>query len=203
MADELQHLLDRIQTDGVEKAEAESKTIIEEAKAKAAKILEDAGAAAKATRAQAEKDAEAFIRRAEQSLQQAARDTVLSVKSAVDSALEALVAKAADKEVTGDLLKSLIETAVKAYAEEGKPLDVIVPEARQEEFAAWAAAAFADAAGDGVDIKGDRTLAYGFRVSMADGRIQHDFSSEAITEALAKLLRPKLAEILKNAQKES
>ena len=200
MADELQHLLDRIQSDGVEKAQTESDLIIEQARAKASEIIDEAEKQAKSSLEEAEEGAQAFTRRAEQSLQQAARDTVLSVQSAIENTFKALLGAEVDKDVSGDLIKTLIETAVKAYAEKGASLDIMVPEAEQSSLAEWAAGAFRDAAGDGVEIKGDRTLAQGFRVSMADGRIQHDFSAEAITDALAALLRPQLAGILKAAQ---
>ena len=75
MAEELQQLLEKIQHDGVEKANAEAATILAKAKADAAAILKDAESKAAAFRAQAETDAKAFEERAQKTISQAARDT--------------------------------------------------------------------------------------------------------------------------------
>ena len=93
MAEELQQLLEKIQHDGVEKANAEAATILAKAKADAAAILKDAESKAAALRAQAETDAKAFEERAQKTIFQAARDTVLEVKDAIGRMLEKLLAK--------------------------------------------------------------------------------------------------------------
>ena len=57
MSEDLQSLLEKINRDGVEKAQAESDRIIAEAKAKAAAIVKEANEAAAAAKADAEKSA--------------------------------------------------------------------------------------------------------------------------------------------------
>ena len=93
MAEELQQLLEKIQHDGVEKANAEAAAILAKAKAEAAAILKDAEDRAAACRAQAEADAAAFAERAGKTVSQAARDTVLEVRQGIDRLLENLLAK--------------------------------------------------------------------------------------------------------------
>ena len=82
MAEELQSLLDRIQSEGVAKAEARAAEIVAEAEKKAAEI-----------RAAAEADAATLQSRAEQSLQQAARDVRLQVGAAIQETLERVLLK--------------------------------------------------------------------------------------------------------------
>ena len=80
MAEELQGILDRINADGIAKADAERKEIIAKAKDEAAKIIADAKAEAACIVKNAEGEADAFRKRAENALVQAARDIKISLK---------------------------------------------------------------------------------------------------------------------------
>ena len=93
MAEELQQLLEKIQHDGVEKANAEAAAILAKAKADAAAVLKDAETKAAALRAQAETDARAFEERARKTISQAARDTVLDVKASLGKLFDKLLAQ--------------------------------------------------------------------------------------------------------------
>ena len=93
MAEELQQLLEKIQHDGVEKANAEATAILAKAKADATAVLKDAETKAAALRAQAETDARAFEERARKTISQAARDTVLDVKASLGKLFDKLLAQ--------------------------------------------------------------------------------------------------------------
>ena len=86
MAEQLQGLLERIQKDGIDKADAEGQRIIDDAKAQAASIISDAEAKAKAGLDNAEREGAAFAERGKVALQQAARDVVITVGDAISSA---------------------------------------------------------------------------------------------------------------------
>jgi len=49
---------------------------------------------------------------------------------------------------------------------------------------------------DGVRIAPNADVRAGFRVSLANGRIEYDFTAKAIQTSLAKFLRPALAKII-------
>jgi len=48
-----------------------------------------------------------------------------------------------------------------------------------------------------VELKSNRKLASGFRISNKEGSVYYDFSSEAVAKQLSAYLNPKLAELLK------
>ena len=83
MAEELQQLLEKIQRDGVDKANAEAAAIVAKAKAEADAIVKKAQEDAAAAEAKGKADAEAYAARAKETISQAARDTVLKVKDDV------------------------------------------------------------------------------------------------------------------------
>ena len=78
--EDLQSLLEKINRDGVEKAEAEAKKIVAAAQAKADEIVKNAQAAAAKAKAEAQTESEAYAARAAETVRQSARDIVLGVK---------------------------------------------------------------------------------------------------------------------------
>ena len=57
----------------------------------------------------------------------------------------------------------------------------------------------AQAMREGIELKGDGAIVSGFRVSLVDDNVEHDFTEAAITTALCELLRPHIADIVKQA----
>ena len=74
MAEELKHLIEQIQKEGVEKADEQANTIISQAKEKAAKIVAEAEQKAYESLLKAKNESEAFAERSVKTLEQAARD---------------------------------------------------------------------------------------------------------------------------------
>jgi len=199
MAEELQSLLERIQKDGVEKAEQRATEIVAEAKQKATATVKKAEARAVAIREEAEREAAAFAERGRRSVEQAARDIVLSVRQAVNKTFENLVAAEVADALDSDILKQVLVKAVESYCRETTaetPVELLIPAKQQKEVAKFLTAKYSRALRAGLDIKADRALGAGFRVSVVNDNVDHDFSDQAITAALCQFLRPHLAEII-------
>ena len=192
MAEELQQLLEKIQRDGVDKANAEAKAILDKANAEAKAIVEKAKEEAAATTAKAEADAQAFADRAKETIGQAARDTVMEVKNGVNKLFEGLLAQDVNAALA-DNAAALAADAVKALAD-GSDAQV----AANAKLAEALRAQLAAGAPKGVTVVTDESVGTGFSVRLDGGRVEHDFSEKAITAALAKRLRPDLAKIVKS-----
>jgi V/A-type H+-transporting ATPase subunit E len=202
MPEELQSLLDRIQRDGVEKAETEARAIVGKARQEAEALMAKARGDAESLIAQAKKDAAAYEDRARTALKQAARDAVLSVAQSVQTALQSLVRREVSTALGHhDTLRRMLAHLAENYFK-GKGagrVDVLVNPAEQKEIAEFFLSRFAAELKQGLEIKADDKIVRGFRVSAAKGNVEHDFTDEAIAQALAALLRPALAEIVKDA----
>jgi V/A-type H+-transporting ATPase subunit E len=189
MAEDLQHLIDRIRTEGVEQAESKSSEIVSAAEASAAKIVADAKAEAAKIVAQAEQDAEVFTVRSTKALEQAGRDLLLTVGKGVEQIFNALlrdvVAEALNAEVMAGLIAKL--------AEEGASVKV------SEQVLSVLQTKFAAKLKSGIDLGADQEILAGFKLVEKEGTAYRDFTDEAIVDALAAFLRPQLAEILKAA----
>ena len=175
MAEELQQLLEKIQRDGVDKANAEAAAIVAKAKEEANALVKKAQEDAAAAEAKGKADAEAYAARARETISQAARDTVLKVREALATEAVPLAAAAVKELVTG----SGAEVAASA-----KLVDAL-------------RAQLAAQAQNGVKVVADEMTDAGFTVKLDNGRVEHDFTDAAISEALAQRLRSDLAALLK------
>ena len=192
MAEELQQLLEKIQRDGVDKANAEAAAIVAKAKAEADAIVKKAQEDAAAAEAKGKADAEAYAARAKETISQAARDAVLKVKDDVTKLLTKLIAE----DVTAALATEAVPLAADAVKE-------LVTGSATAEIAAAPKlvdalrAQLAAQAQGGVKVVSDETTGAGFTVSLDNGRVEHDFTDAAIADALAQRLRADLAAFLK------
>ncbi len=201
MAEELQGLLDRIQKDGIQKADADAAKLIDEAKSKAAEIVEQAEAKAKALLEKANEDGKLFQQRSESAVGQAARDVVLSVGDAITATLQGIVSARVDAALAADDFPALIKSVITAYSksESAAGIEVLLSEAQQEKVRAYLLGEMAEEMRGGLSIKGDKGIVSGFVVSMKESGVHHDFTGSTLTKALCGLLRPQLAEIVKQA----
>lgn len=187
--EDLQSLLEKINRDGVEKAEAEAKKIIDDAKAKAEAIVKDAKTAAADAKAEAEKASADYAARAAETVKQAARDTILKIEASVTSMLEKLLVKDVEKALADEsTVKSLVTEAIKGVT---GAAEVAVP-------AKLVSALKAELASKGaITVVTDDTLGTGFSVKTDGGRVESAFTADVIAAELAKRLRSDLAALLK------
>ena len=191
MAEELQQLLEKIQRDGVDKANAEAAAIVAKAKAEADALVKKAKEDAAAAEAKGKEDAEAYAARAKETISQAARDTVLKVKEDVTKLLTKLLAQ----DVAAALATEAVPLAAAAVKElvTGSGAEV----ATSAKLVDALRAQLAQQAQGGVKVVADEMTGAGFTVKLDNGRVEHDFTDAAIAGALAQRLRADLAALLK------
>lgn len=200
MPESLQNLIDRIQQDGVAKAETQAQAIIEEAHRKADAIVKNAEATAKSKMAQAQRDADLFTERSIRAIGQAARDVVISVERAVSVMLEQTLHGEVAGALTTESVSRMLESAVAAYAGSGQNrIDLILEPEQQRAVLSLVRSRFASLLQKGVTIKADSSVTSGFRAVLTDKHVEHDFTGEAIAQALGQVLRPHQAEVLRKA----
>ena len=186
--EDLQGLLEKINRDGVEKADAEAKRIVEDARTKADAIVKEALAAAEKSKSESEQAAAAYAARAAETIRQSARDIVIGVKDSVTALLENLLAKDVDKALADEKTAGeVVSAAIKDLTGPG--------EIRCGEKLAATLKSQVSSLKSFV-ITTDANLGTGFTVKLDGGRVEHTFTGETIAAELAKRLRPDLAKLL-------
>lgn len=187
--EDLQGLLEKINREGVEKADAEARRIIAEAEARAKTIVAAAETEAAAKRAAAEQERDSMIARAEATIRQAGRDLVLAVRESLLKLLAGLLTENVEASLADEAsLKALAAAAIVDLVGPGEI--VAAPK-----FAAALKAQLA--AQKEFTIVTDDALGRGFVVRLDGGRIEQTFTAEVIAAELAQRLRPELAKLLK------
>ena len=193
MAAELQQLLEKIQKDGVDKANAEAGRILADAKARADALVKDAESRAAAAKSRAKEESAAYARRAEETIRQAARDTLIGVQNAVGRLLETVLRKNVDAALADPATVSAVAAAaVREIAGDGT-----AEIAAGAKLADSLRAQLAAEAVRGVTVVTDETAGSGFSVRLDGGRVEHAFTGDVVADALAKRLRPELAALVK------
>jgi V/A-type H+-transporting ATPase subunit E len=189
MAEELKHLIEQIQKEGVEKAQEQADTIISQAKEKAAKIVSRAEEKAYDSLLKAKNESEAFAERSAKTLEQAARDLLITVGQGCEKVVTEVLGKEVDRALSPDLLKQMIAGLVEKDAVD---FSITVSEKDKEALTAYCAE-LARESGREIELVSDAEVLSGFRVGFKDKSVYLDYTGEAIAGALAAFLRPELA----------
>jgi V/A-type H+/Na+-transporting ATPase subunit E len=201
MAEELQHLIEKIRKEGVESGEKAADSLVAEAKKKAAGIVADAQKQAKELVEKAERDAAAFEARGKATLQQAARDLLISVKNSVGDVVAGIVAEKVDVALTPEIVGQMLVKLADAYAKDGSgDVHAMLGDADAAAVKAYFAKEYQDKLAAGVQIESTKGIFKGFRAGTKNGQVFHDFTNEAIADSLASFLRSEMAQIVKAAE---
>lgn len=195
---QLQELIDKIKSNGVQSAKDEGAKIVSAARAEAVAIVAKAKAEASELLQKAEETVARNDKSGREALQLAARDLLLNLNERITSlfnaSMTATTASAMDKEHLSSLIKTVLSTlnSQNAFVISLSEKDAITfGEALKAELASLAKA--------GIEIKPTRGIDAGFRIEEKNGAIAYDFSSNVIAENLSAYVNPKLAEDIKKA----
>jgi V/A-type H+-transporting ATPase subunit E len=199
MDGELQQLIDRIKKDAVEAGRQESEALLVQAREEAAHLVRAAEARARALHEQAEREAHLFTERGQQTLQQAARDLLITVGRGVEDILSSLAAEAAEQALTPDTVAQMLVKLAGAFAANGgreARIEVLLSAEDQAALVTHFRQLYQKELAAGLTLRVDPSIVKGFKVRAEGQQVLHDYTSEAIAEALSRFLRPHLAEIV-------
>lgn len=198
MAEELQGLLDRINEEGVKKAEAEKQRIIDEARAEARDIVEKAAKDASALREEAEKANDNFKMRAESAVRQAARDVLLALKVELERRLSQALDAKCNEAMTAEFMASLIrELASGSASGSDGELEVRTALKDADSVKNLLKGTLTESYRNDPKVISDANISGGFEVSFRSGELFFDFTTDAIGELVGKYVGPQLAELIK------
>ena len=198
MAEELKHLIEQIHKEGVEKANEQSETIISQAKEKAAKIVAEAEKQANDKLLKAKTESEAFAERSVKTLQQAARDLLITVGQGCEKVVTEVLGKEVEGSLSGDLLNNMITGVVNTGS---GGVELVVSESDKAGLTSFCSE-LAKKSGKEIELITDSEILSGFKVGFKDQNVYLDYTNEAVAEALAAFLRPELAKTVSGVARE-
>ncbi|MBO4404811.1 MAG: V-type ATP synthase subunit E [Treponema sp.] len=198
---QLQELIDKIKKDGVASAENSAGKIIAEAEKKAAAIIKEAESKADSIIKAAKAETERMEKASEDAITQAGRNLIISFRDGINREVSALVQAETEKAYDKDLLKKLIPETVKAWSANPSSDDlcVLLPSKELKVLEASLKSALKAKISKGLEIKGDSSLASGFRIGAKNGSAFYDFSADEVASLFSAYLNPKTTELMKKA----
>ena len=196
MSEELQSLLEKINAEGIRKAEAERDAILAKAESEAAETVSEAKRRAEELVAKAESEAAELRTRAENAIRQAARDLVLELKHELESRLNAAVADASKAALSPEMMAEIIRVLAERFAADPEGELTVLAAVRDTASldAALAASLKASLKAKPV-VLADAGISGGVEVKVQGDELYFDFSLEALTGVLASYVGGRTAAI--------
>ena len=200
MAQELQGLLDRIQQDGLKKADSAKEQILTEAKAEAERIRLQARNDADALLKKAQDDAAGIQARAQAAIQQAARDIILTFKEDLKNRLTRLVKGAAAETLTPAFLGQILLAIAKSQSADTK-LEVLVSSQDLDKLTELVRSSLTAELQKAPTISLGQDIGAGLKLNFNGNDVYFDFTDDAITELICNYIGPRLAALLEPTPK--
>ena len=202
MAEEIQSLIEKIQQDGIKVAEEKAKEIEDQAKKQADLIQENARVESERLLSEAKDNLAKMEQSQKALLAQAGRDLLLTLKKEINAMLERLILQEIQVSITPEVMADILGRIIKEQATLGKE-DIIVTLKKEDlnKFEKGFLARLKEEVKKGIILKPSEEVRSGFLISFDNARSFFDFSDQALSEYIGTYLKPKLAELLKNALK--
>ena len=198
MAEELQSLLEKINQDGIMKAEAKKAEIIAAAEKDAAEIIADAKKEAANIIAAAEKENDSLSKRTVSALEQARRDILLQLREELASRLNEAIQDASCEALSPEFMAQLVrELAVAFSVKPDTAIHVRTSVKDAEKLDSALRAALADSFSKEPKVLAGREINNGMEVSFDGGKCFYDFTLDAVSDLLNEYLGDKLSAVFK------
>jgi V/A-type H+-transporting ATPase subunit E len=197
MAGEIKALIEKIQQEGVQAAQAKAKAITEEANVLGQAILAKAKQEADKVLNEAQEKISKMQTSSQDSLKQAARDILIKLRAEINAILEKLIASQVRQALTPLELSRIIGKLISEYgAPEKGQLIISVGKDDLEKIQKSFLEGLKEEAKKGITLQADEDVSAGFTISFDAGRSSFDFTDKALVEHLAIYLKPAVAELL-------
>jgi V/A-type H+/Na+-transporting ATPase subunit E len=197
---QVQELLERIKSEGVDTARDEAAKIVAAAEEKARSVLADAEETVAELEANTKSRIAATESASKLALMQASRDSILALRGKVQDFMRGAVLATTTDVMNSEFLSKLLPDILREIAKEaGSNLSVLLPQKTLENIDSALANRLAVELKRGVEFKPFSGINAGFRIAMEGSAANYEFSAEAVADILASRVNARLAECVKNS----
>jgi V/A-type H+-transporting ATPase subunit E len=205
MSEELQSLLEKINEEGVKKAEETRNRIIGDAGIEAEKIVGDAKAKANDIAKKANADADTVRSRGDAAVRQAVRDIVITLRGELQNRFKNVVKESTAEAMTPDLMGKIILEMVKNYNVKNPSgeadLKLILAQKDRDAMENLLKTSLVNSLKKTPEISLGQNFTAGIKISFKGDDVFFDFSDEAISEMICAYVGPRLAAVINPEKK--
>jgi len=200
---QVQELLERIKSEGVDAARAEADRIVANAEEKAESIVKGAERSAVELEAGAKSRIDAMEKASRLALIQASRDTVLALRGKVQNFMSNAILASTSEVLSAEYLSKILPELLKEMVKDTSgDIQVLLPGKTIDSLDGALANRLSRELGKGITFKPFEGIDSGFRISMDGSSAHYDFSAEAVSEILASRVNARLGEYVKESLNE-
>jgi len=202
MAQQIQELINKIKSEGIDQAEKKSKQIETEAQQEAVKIVEKAKKQAEAIVIKANEEAKQIKESTQTSLKQSSRDMILILKEEINRILLGILSKEIHDSLTSDQLGEIIISAVKSYFKESSAKGEAIVQLNSKDldkFKKGFIKKLQDKLKQSIEFQSAEDIERGFVISFDEGKSSFDCTDESLVNCLSSYLSEELKSLLKES----
>src|SRR3989338_6779919 len=200
MSQQVQELIDKIKEEGIQAADQKAREIEEQAKRNAQGTLDEANKRAQELISDAQENIRKKQEASRTALQQASRDTLLSLKKEIQKLLHKVivthVADALTPEKLSDIIAEIVHKSAEAKSADAG-VEVVLSPKDLKELRDGFLAKLQKQLKHPVHFHASEDVGKGFTISFDQGKSSFDFSEAALAEYLIVYLNEELAALLK------
>lgn len=199
MIEDVQGLLEKIHSEGISKAQEEKLAVLAQAKQEAQAIVAAAREEALQLVENAQKQIASDRKKADDSIRQAARDIVISMKADLLGKLNAVTRECIAESMTAETMEKIILEMAKNYSSSNGSVsaEILLSKKDQEQAQAYLMSRLLAALKADPEIHLTNDFNAGLQIAFRGNEVFFDFSDEALTEVLCKFTGAKLAAVIK------
>ncbi|MCX7926647.1 MAG: V-type ATP synthase subunit E family protein [Candidatus Omnitrophica bacterium] len=201
MAEQIQELIEKIQREGIQQAEQKARQIEEEAKKRAQEIIRKAEQDVQKALEEARQAIERKENTSRANLKQASRDMLLSLKAEIYALLDKIikreVAQLLNSSELANILSVVIRDYISRYPASSDDIVVTLNPSDLKKLENHFLEQLKQEIKKGIEIRPAEHIRSGFTISFDSGKSQFEFTDAALTEYLSRIIKPQLAQLLK------
>jgi len=204
MTEQVQELINKIKTEGIQEAQSKAQEMEAAAQKKADDIIASAEQKALHLMSDAKAHQERLQEATQKALAQTARDMLLKLRQEICAALSRIADQEVHQALSKDKLADLIEAVIKGYAK-GSQSDGIVVLLGEKDYKALKDSLLVQlkkTVKQGVTIKASAHVSAGFTISFDEGRSSYEFTDETLVDFLSRSVNEDVAVLLNEAVKQ-
>lgn len=204
MTDDIKGLIEKIQQEGINTAQARAKDIEAQAKKEAQAIIEKAKADAKNLAQEARSNVSLMQRNTQDELIQVSRDMLLQLRKEINNTLNKLILTRVREALSPDELGKIIISLVKDYAvQEKEGVVVSLNKDDLEKMGKVFLGELKEELKKKIVLKPSDDISGGFIISYDAEKSHYDFTDSSLAGYISSCLKPKLDQLLKEALTQS
>lgn len=197
MADQIKELIEKIQAEGVQAAQAKAGEIENEARQRADWIVQKATAQAKNIVDDAQDTVNRMQASGQAALQQSGRDVLLTLKKEIDAMLQRVIASQTAATLTPEELSRIISGLIQAYGgKNDAEVIVYLKEQDRQALEGHFLNKLQEDVKKNIELRAQGDINAGLVISFDGGKSQFDFTDRALADYIGSFLKPAVAQLL-------